>query len=224
MGPAATQVATIPKPVVFNFLDHDRLGQSNILVNLFDYSGEVFRRMTLEEHQRKRAFTADGYLFFLDPTKTSDEQEKPLTSFRQDVRVVKGLKAGQQIRCPVALCVPKIDLMPDQDYARGGNVVEQFYDELASIGWGMDAASIQKRSELMRDLRDTIWPGWEIERQIDDLFGGRFMFFPLTPVGLNEPGVGDLSQRNISPVGILHPLLWLLHMNGYPVLSSHSST
>jgi hypothetical protein len=73
----------------------------------------------------------------------------------------------------------------------------------------------------MRRLRNEIWPNWEIERQIDDLFGGRYMFFPLSPVGMNEPGVEDLRQRTISPVGILHPMMWLLHMNGFPVLKNH---
>jgi hypothetical protein len=218
--PGATQTSSMPRPLVFNFRDHDGLGRSNILVNIFDYSGEVLRSMTLEDHQRKRAFTADGYFFFLDPTEPSDVQTQPLANFRQDVRTVKGLQAGQQIRCPVALCVPKIDLMPDEDYARGGNIVDKFYDDLRDIGWGMDEGSIKKRSELMRRLRDDIWPGWEIERQIDDLFGGRYMFFPLSPVGLNEPGERDLAKRTIAPVGILHPLMWLLHMNGYPVLGS----
>jgi len=85
----------------------------------------------------------------------------------------------------------------------------------------MDKASIEKRSELMRRLREAIWPSWEIEGLIDDLFGGRYMFFPLTPVGLNELGEKDLKKRMIAPVGILHPLMWLLHMNGYPVLSSN---
>jgi hypothetical protein len=40
----------------------------------------------------------------------------------------------------------------------------------------------------------------------------------MTPVGLNEPGETDLSRRTISPYAILEPLLWLLHMNGYPTL------
>jgi hypothetical protein len=220
-GPRATQVASLPKPLVFNFIDKDKLGRSNILVNIFDYSGEVLHRMTLEDHQRQRAFTADGYFFFLDPTKESDEQTQPLANFRQDVRIVKKLRAGQQIRCPVALCVPKIDLLTNQPYAdpSGGDAVDLFYRELGEIGWQMDARSITARSELMRRLRDTIWPGWEIERQIDDLFGGRYMFFPFTPVGLDGLGE-DLSNRTISPVGILEPLLWLIHMNGYPVLRS----
>jgi hypothetical protein len=40
----------------------------------------------------------------------------------------------------------------------------------------------------------------------------------LTPVGLEGARETDLSNRVISPVGILDPLLWLLHMNGYPVV------
>ncbi|MGI9460730.1 MAG: TRAFAC clade GTPase domain-containing protein [Pirellulales bacterium] len=219
VGPEATQTSSLPSPLVFNFIDNDKLGRSNILVNCFDYSGEVLSNMTLEDHQRKRAFDADGYFYFLDPTKPSDEQTAPLSDFRQDVRSVKNLKAGQKLRCPVALCVPKIDLLPSEPFARGSNVIDNFYDELGDIGWGMDYGSIDRRSDLMQRLRNDIWPNWEIERQINDLFGGRFMFFPFTPVGLNEPGETDLSMRTISPVGIVQPLIWLLHMNGYPVLS-----
>jgi hypothetical protein len=140
LGPSATKPSALPKPLVFNFVDQDPIGRSNILVNIFDYSGEVLQGMTLEQHQRQRAFTADGYFYFVDPTKTADVQTKPLANFRQDVRVVKKLKAGQQIRCPVALCVPKIDLMTTQPYAdpSGGDAVAKFYGELARIGWDMD--------------------------------------------------------------------------------------
>jgi hypothetical protein len=221
VGPAATQDNVLPHPLVFNFVDQDRLGRSNLLVSIFDYSGEVLRTKTLEDHQRRRAFTADGYFFFLDPTKESDEQISPLTNFRQDVRTVKKLRAGQQLHCPVALCVPKIDLMTAQRYAdpAGGDSVDHFYREIGEIGWGMDQDSIRGRSTLMRNLRDTIWPGWEIEKTIDDIFGGRYMFFPFTPVGLDGMGQDWTDgSRPIAPVGILHPLMWLLHMNGYPLL------
>jgi len=221
VGPQATVSASLPHPLVFNFIDQDRLGRSNLLVSIFDYSGEVLQRMTLEDHQRRRAFTADGYFFFLDPTRESDQQISPLTNFRQDVRTVKKLRAGQQLHCPVALCVPKIDLMTAQRYAdpAGGDAVDLFYREIGEIGWNMDQASIRARSTLMRNLRDTIWPGWEIEKTIDDIFGGRFMFFPFTPVGLDGMGQDWTDgSRPIAPVGILHPLMWLLHMNGYPVL------
>ena len=220
MGPEATTQSSVLPPLVFNLNDQDPLGRSNILVNIFDYSGEVLSEVARENIQQ-RALTAEGYFFFLDPKKTADHQMHHLTTFREQVRKVHRLRAGQQLRLPVALCISKIDLIPHQPYARGSNVFDKFYDDLRDIGWGMDEASIKKRSDLMRRLREYIWPGWEIERLIDDLFGGRYMFFPLTPVGLNELGEKDLKKRMIAPVGILHPLMWLLHMNGYPVLSSN---
>jgi len=221
--PGATQQNSLPHPLIFNFVDRDRLGRSNLLVNIFDYSGEVLRSMSLEDHQRRRAFTAEGYFFFLDPTKTSDEQIGSLTQFRQDVRIVKNLRAGQQLQCPVALCVPKIDLLSGEPYAdpAGGDAVDHFYRQIGEIGWGMDLHSMVARSTLMRNLRETIWPGWEIEQTIDQIFGGRYMFFPFTPVGLDGMGQDwTAGTRPIAPVGTLHPLMWLLQMNGYAVLPS----
>lgn len=223
MGPGATQVK-IPHPLIFNFLDRDRLSPSSVLMAIFDYSGEVTRFQTLADRQRQRALEGDGFFFFLDPTEPSDTQLEPLERFREDLRHVKKVKMGKQLRSPVALCVPKIDMLLAQVYAAGGDgsgVIDHFYRGLADVGWNMDLASIEARGKLMAQLRDTIWPDWQIEKKIDDLFGGRYMFFPLTPVGLDGVGRGDtsdLSRRVISPLGVLHPLMWLLHMNGYPVL------
>ena len=103
-------------------------------------------------------------------------------------------------------------------------MIEQFYADLEDVGWGMDLHSIRLRSDLMRDLRNTVWPSWEIEKAIDDLFGGRYMFFPLTAYGLNEVGETNLKRRNLGALGVLHPLMWLLHMNGYPVLPERPTT
>lgn len=221
MGPMATQVGRIPHPLIFNFLDHDSFGPSNVLVNIFDYSGEVTRSQTIEDRQRQRALDGDGFLFFLDPTEPSETQSQALAGFREDLRRIKGIRAGKQVHVPIALCISKLDLMVNQPYAdpHGGGVVEKFYRDLGEIGWATDVRSIIARSQLMAWLRDTVWPGWQIERQIDDLFGGRFLFFPLTPVGLDGLGERDLTRRTIAPVGLLDPLLWLLHMNGYPVLA-----
>ncbi|MHB1033276.1 MAG: TRAFAC clade GTPase domain-containing protein [Pirellulales bacterium] len=220
IGPMATQVDRIPHPLTFDFLDRDRLGASNILVNIFDYPGEVTRGQTIQDRRRQRALDGDGFFFFLDPTEPSETQAQALADFREDLRTIKGVKAGRQIRTPVALCVSKIDLMVNQLYAdaSGEGVVGQFYRDLGKLDWNLDLASIQARSRLVARLRDTIWPGWQIERQIHDVFGGRYMFFPMTPVGLDRLGETDLRRKVISPVGILQPLLWLLHMNGYPVL------
>jgi hypothetical protein len=209
--------------LVFNFRDRDVWSRSNLLVNIFDYSGEVTSDMGVGDYRRRRALEADGYFFFLDPTFPTEPQAKALNDFREDLRLVKGIKSGRSIRAPVALCVTKIDLLANQSYALpGGNdVIGRFYDELARIdpsGESLHPRVFEARSRLTARLREAIWPGWQNERQVHDLFGGRHMFFPLTPVGLDGRGETDLSLRTISPFGLLEPLMWLLQMNGYPVL------
>ncbi len=223
IGTAATQRDRIPHPLVFNFRDRDRWGRSNVLVNIFDYSGEVTSDMGVEDYRRRRALDGDGFFFFLDPTYPSEPQAKALADFREDIRLVRGVAAGKRVRVPIALCVPKIDVLAGQSYALpdGRDAIARFYDELSEIdptGEATTGPVIEARSRLTARLRDTIWPGWKIERQIDDLFGGRYMFFPLTPVGLDGRGETDLSLRTISPFGLLEPMLWLLQMNGYPIL------
>lgn len=223
IGTAATQRDRIPHPLIFNFQDRDPCGRSNVLVNIFDYSGEVTSDMGVEDYRRRRALDADGYFFFLDPTYPSEPQAKALADFREDLRLVRGIRTGKRLRTPVALCISKIDVLAGQSYASpdGGDAIAKFYDDLARIdptGESTNLKVIEARSRLTAQLRDTIWPGWQIERQIHDLFGGRYQFFPLTPVGLDGRGETDLSLRTISPFGLLEPLTWLLQMNGYPVL------
>ena len=61
---------------------------------------------------------------------------------------------------------------------------------------------MEARSKLVSDLRELIWPGWDIEQSINDLFGCRYLFFPLSPVGLNEPGERDVGQKSALPLSI----------------------
>jgi hypothetical protein len=64
-----------------------------------------------------------------------------------------------------------------------------------------------------------LFPGWNLTRTLSEQFGNRFMFFPLTPVNLveGEYGESNLKQRGFSPVGILEPVLWLMHMHGFSI-------
>jgi len=222
-GTGTTQTGKLPHPLVFNFLDQDWPVRSNALVNIFDYGGEVTSGRTLDDYARRRALDADGYFYFLDPTLSSNDQAHALDMFKEDVAAIKGVKVGQSLRCPVALMVSKLDLMVNQPYASksGQDFVTRFYRQLNDLdptGTQVTLDLIKARSLLFAKLRDIIWPGWQIERLVDELFGGRVMYFPLTPVGMNEPGETNLAKRTINPYLILEPLLWMLHMNGYPVL------
>jgi hypothetical protein len=223
LGTTGTQGTRIPRPLVFRFSDCDPWGPSSVLVNVFDYSGEVTATMGLDDYRRRRAMEADGYLFFLDPTLPAEPQAKALADFREDLRLLKGLSGRRAIQVPLAACVSKIDLLVRQSYAlpNGGDAVAGFYEELARIdptGEAVTLDVIRARSRLTAELSATLWPGWQVERTLEDAFGGHWMFFPLTPVGLDGRGETDLSLRTIAPFGLVEPLAWLLHMNGYPVL------
>jgi hypothetical protein len=227
IDPEGTRPERPPPPLIFDFTDNDFWGRSNVLVNIFDYAGEITQNRSLEDPQRQRALDADGYLYFIDPIisgASTEAQQKALVQFRNDLKVIHEITAGKSIRTPVALCVAKLDLMCNEEYAdpSGKGAVGRFYRELSAIQKSDDSISletIRQRSELVLKYRDTIWPSWRIERQIHDLFGGRFRFFPLTPVGMTDLGVTNLTDRTIEPFAILEPMMWLLHMNGYKVLS-----
>jgi hypothetical protein len=66
-----------------------------------------------------------------------------------------------------------------------------------------------------------LFPGWAITRDLKRKFESRFLFFPVTPGGLEESelGIADLAVRAIVPFGTLGPVLWLLQMSGYRVFS-----
>jgi hypothetical protein len=77
---------------------------------------------------------------------------------------------------------------------------------------------IHERSQRIAAVLPLIFPDWSVERELVENFGGRYMFFPISSVGLDELGNDDFSTRSLAPFGVLEPLLWLLHMHGYCVL------
>jgi len=212
INPSPTQTNKIPEPLVFEFRDDDSWGSSEVLLNMFDFSGEVMDR-TLDDPHLVRALQADGYMFFLDPTKPPEEQVRTLSRFHDHVSTI----IGRSLRTPVALCVSKIDLLEKQPYGEGDNI-RRFYSALQEIGDAVTLDAMRQRSEITRDLRDAIWPGWNIEREVNEIFGGRHQFFPMTPVGLENRGEAGLGNVAI-PFAILEPLLWLLHMTGHPIFT-----
>ncbi len=226
-GTGATQVEYVD-PLLFHFTDKDRYGKTDVLLNMFDYSGEVTLSRTIEDPLRRRALDADGYFFFLDPTLPAEPQAKALNDFAEDVKILKGVEGGRTIQVPVAICVSKIDLMTLQDYAdpSGGGIIGQFYNELSDLDPNGNEYSMDKIdafSEMMERYVSTIWPGWNINQAIDRLFDGRFRYFPLSPVGIQSLGTDNLENIAQVPYRVLHPLLWLLQMNGYQVLDKRSA-
>ena len=123
---------------------------------------------------------------------------------------------------PLAICLSKIDLIGTDAYVGPlAAVAEEFYRELREADAShpsMSLALIRARHEIMNSYIQTLFPGWDVVKSVESLFGPRVSFFPLTPVGLQGSGGDGFARRSQDPYAILEPLLWLIHMNGYPVL------
>ena len=225
--PDPTQTRELLPPLLFDLANSDRLGSSHDLLVLLDLPGKVTNwDKAGESSQRDRALKADGFIFFIEPTGVTEDQDKTLNDFIAELSQAKFGQRGRQLRTPIAFCVSKLEMMIHAPYARGPGrrTVEEFYRELSAIGWdekNPSLDSIRRRHRLMAEMQKTIWPDWDIPHSIGDRSGGHHMFFPLTSIGMEEPDEDNsLANRNIQPRGIIEPLLWLLHMNGCPVFRS----
>ena len=209
----------IPRPLVFSFLNRDPWGWYSVLLNLFDYSGDVTSQ-SRGDLSRQRAIEADGYLVFLDPTQPADQQSKALTEFAEDVRLLRGLKPGQHVNVPTAVCLSKIDELLDRSAVIGSGV-QRFFARLQEIdpsGRSLRRSVLRQRSQLTADLARHVWKNWDAERVLRDFAGKPYAFFPLTTLGLRPPGQSGGADSFIDPFGTIEPLLWLLEMNGHLVL------
>jgi hypothetical protein len=224
-GPSAT-VLGLPYPITFHVNDADPLGANRSMVNLFDYSGELQNWDIDTNAFRRRALLCDGFTLFLDPTQVSqgsssaiESQIEGLTKFAEEMHAIRGLPTENPIDLPIAVCVSKIDLLVTRN-PMGTQAIPLVTALRETLTRKVDLSLIHERSQLCARILSQIFPGWNVERSLRENFGGRYMFFPMSAVGLEEAelGVEDLRQRMIVPCGIIEPLLWLLHMHGYCVL------
>lgn len=206
-------------------IENDGLGQVRCSAVLQEHCWEDKRELSPEHKEdfgAKSMRTCNGVLILLDPSRTS-KAERHSVMYRFHA-CVSALNATRTKTCvPVAICVTKIDLLKSRSRqeVEGDGPIDSFFSELAEIVWGYDLPSIRRRSQLTQTLCGSIWPEWEIEPQIEKASSARPMFFPMTSVGLCGLDK-DRGRRVISPIGILQPLLWLLHMNGYMTLPSRT--
>ena len=236
----ATKADEVPLPIVLRLSDGDVLpprGQS--LVMLFDYGGEMGMRSVSDE-PKKRALFMDGFVLFLDPTRTRpsaaqsgtslsiDDQIETARRFKEDLRAASEKLRGDRLDMPVAVCISKLDLLVNMN-PLGGRALE-FLDKLRETqDEPITLDLIQRRSRLCAEYLRQMFDGWNIEQFLQTNFGERFMFFPLTPVNINENELGqtdrndEVEKRTALPFGVQEPIWWLLHMYGYKVLTTETN-
>ncbi len=230
-GVAGATDLVLPDPILIHLKDADPVGGSPALVNLFDYSGELINPDVDVNMLKATAVRMDGFMLFLDPTQlygdganvTLDQQLGMLDVFLAHMRKERKIPVGEVIPVPVAVCMPKFDLLLTDNPIGGQSVqyIREMVDNLSPPPKKMTLEVIKERSDLVEQMLPLMFPGAEIRSVIEGYFGKQLLFFPMSSVSLNEHelGIKDLSRRNIAPFGVSEPILWLLHMHGYDVFS-----
>ncbi len=224
-GTAGATVHDLPAPIVVCATDADRGGPSTVLVNLFDYSGEMMTQAIAVDDLRRRAVRMDGFLMFFDPTQlygdvvdgeatlALEDQLAALHQFYLDMLDARGLPPGRTVPVPVAVCVSKFDLVAARSPMGG-----QALPFLKRLGTDLDPPGertlrvLRERSAVVEQMLPFMLPGADLRKILREYFGDQFLFFPTSDRGLAGGG------RAGAPFGVVEPLLWLLHMHGYRVL------
>lgn len=233
--PGVTPQGTIEKPLVFQFADGDWPAKSGGLLNLFDFAGQSLIRDREGTAAQERALVMDGFLYFLDPSRkeTFDVQNEQLRHFRERLRA--RVPVGRPVNLPIAVCITKLDDLVNgngqQQADKGGEHQRLVKELIATENSPPSLDLIRARHELFREHELQLFPGWDVQRQFQSLFGDRFVFFPMTSLGFQQgaavneavdkdaSGAESTKQRQFRPYGIIEPILWLLHMNGFQTLA-----
>jgi hypothetical protein len=176
---------------------------------------------------------ADGFLYFLDPSQVLGSgylgnlagQQQLFQAFCADLFKMRGIPpVFTPLDVPVAVCLPKLDLLVTRSPlgAKSRLFIRELLETEPTRERPLTLEVLRRRSALCENYLPEMFPGWDVARSLRDSFGARFLFFPMTAVSFadDELGETDLTRRTIRPFGILEPLLWLLHMQGYVVLPS----
>jgi len=237
----STKADEVPMPIVLRLRDRDVVPpRGQTLLMLFDYGGEMGKR-TVTDSPKKRALFMDGFVLFLDPTRTRgkkdpsgkslniDDQIENARHFKEDLKAASDKVRGDRLEMPVAVCISKLDLLVNMN-PLGGRAFE-FLDKLRETqDEPITLDLIQRRSQLCTTYLRQMFDGWNIEQFLRTNFGQRYMFFPLTPVNINQEELGqtdvndDVEKRTAFPFGVQEPIWWLLHMYGYKVLTTEATT
>ncbi|MBM3981537.1 MAG: hypothetical protein FJ304_14910 [Planctomycetes bacterium] len=232
-GGTVHDVLNPPDPVMMHVRDADPAGANTALVNLFDYSGELVNQAIDKDRLKKQAVKMDGFMLFLDPTQlygdgtnvTLDRQLAALNEFMADMRETRDVPVGRPIPVPVAVCIPKFDLLLTENPIQGQSVpyIRQILADLnPTPPRRTSLKTIRGRSEIVEEMLELMFRGVDVRALVESYFGPQVMFFPVSSVSLleNELGIRDLSMRTLAPFGVAEPFLWLLHMHGYEVFST----
>jgi len=193
------------------------------IVAVSDFAGEIPNWQTLEDHLYRILLDKDGYFFFIDLERLTEEksQLEVFHRFLVNLRANRGLRNRDSRLSPIAVCISKLDFLPEcvdgpENTARADRCIQDIQDS-GPADEATTLSAIRRRHELILKHSSLVPCVKSLNGRLQDECGkDGFMFFPMTSVGW----VGsDLSTATaIRPYGVIDPLLWLLHASGMKAL------
>lgn len=216
------------------------LASSSGLALCFDYGGELVKLNNRDfESTKSMVARSNGLVYFLDPTQV-DHTLVDLTNYRNqktifpiekvtadtksqiqalinvaaDFKKARGFPVSTPLDIPVAVCIPKIDVILEQGPLKGkyGNyfldkLKAEFRDQSVSL------SKIHRRSDIVKQFLPILFAHEEMVSLLENAFGANFCLFPIASKGFDQ-------SQNSECVGVLEPILWLLHMHGLNVVNA----
>lgn len=211
-SPPATQNQS-PMPLLFRARKAANPASSSI-VGIFDYGANAMQSSARHCIERRHALSSDGFVVFLDAMAV-DRSIVGLKHFCRDLALFRCSESWTGMSLNVAICLPKLDLFATR--SRLSTAANNLIRELKqTVHARPTLALVQARSRMCEEVLPRLFPAWDVMGILRKYLGEHFMFFPLTPIGLEERGLAieDSSFQTLEPFGVLEPLLWLLEMDG----------
>lgn len=200
----------------------------NFILSVEDFAGEHVRHVSLESHRGCEILDCDAFVLFVDPTRSAEEVLPAYEHFVAQWKLYRQTTQRKRLDTPVALAVPKLDLLPDCVPEPVRNRVKRLIHQLRVSGPMNEAtnlAAIWHRHELTLDLSRGVFPLQEIVSLFEAEVGTeRVRVFPMATLGWSDlPSKERFLQRGSwhahrylleHAFGILDPLLWTLDQLG----------
>jgi hypothetical protein len=201
----------------------------NFILSVEDFPGEYVSRASLEDASVCHLLDCDAFVLFVDPTKNLGEYgQSAYEHFVAQWKVYRQSTQRQRLDTPVALAVPKLDLLlgcvPEPVRNRAERLVRQLRAS-GPMNEATNLAAIRHRHELTLELSRGVFPLQDIASLFEVEVGAeRVRVFPVATLGWSDLPLEDRFPQGRSwqahryllehAFGILDPLLWTLDQVG----------
>lgn len=190
---------------------------------IFDAAGEDMGDHSVQAQYYRFLLRASGIIFLIDPLQypgirshlpapirdrlpALDSSASDIVSEVHKLFEAEGLVGvGQKIKVPTAFALSKSDMLADFVY-KGAYVGRD-----SNHQGGFDVEANRRASQEVMGYLEK-WDSEELVNKVNTLYGN-YSFFTLSALG--EMPDEKLRLRNLTPLRVADPLLWILYQRGY---------